>query len=239
MIPLIAVIIDIILVLILALCAYKGFRKGLILGITGLIALAVSLYGANLLADTFSSEFTGVLQPFVSGIVYKSVDDYEERAAEEDYVYEGPKEGDKDEAYRMSYESLRNLGIIKTAAENITSDVRARFDKADHEFKEALVDKLTSTIAYVLTFIIGFVLILIIFIVIANVINLAFKLPGLEIINEILGALLGLAKGLVIAFVLAWFVRFLGFIIPEEEIDRTLLLSWLIKVNPITAVLGI
>ncbi len=235
----ISVLIDIVLLLIIALCAYKGYRKGLILGISGILAIVISLYGANLIAETYSPEFTDVIQPFVSGIVYKSVDEAEEKTQEKDYVYVGPEEGEDDETYAVSYESLRNIGILKTAAERITDDVRGNVSKVGHELKEALSEKLTSTAAYVLTLVISFILIMIIFTVIANIVNLAFKLPGLEFLNEILGLAFGLCKGLIFAFAIAWVVRFLGFIIPEEIIDRTLLLDWFIEMNPIPAILGI
>lgn len=238
-IPLVTVLIDIILILIIVLCAYKGYRKGLIRGISGILAIVVSLYGANLLAETYSPEFTDVIQPFVSGIVYKSVDEAEEKTAESDYVYVGPEEGKYDETYVISYESLRNIGILRTAAENITNEVRGKVSKAGHQLKEALVEKLTSTAAYVLTLVISFILIMIIFTVLANIVNLTFKLPGLELLNELLGLALGLAKGLIFAFAIAWVVRFLGFVIPEEIIDKTLILNWLIDLNPITSILGI
>ena len=238
-IPLVTVIIDVILILIIVLCAYQGYRKGLIRGISGILAIVVSLYGANLIAETYSSEFTDVIQPFVSGIVYKSVDEAKEKTAERDYVYEGPEEGEHDETYAISYESLRNIGILKTAAENITNEVRDKVSNAGHQLKEELVEKLTSTAAYVLTLVISFILIMIIFTVLANIVNLTFKLPGLELLNELLGLALGLAKGLIFAFAIAWVVRFLGFIIPEEVIDNTLILNWLIDLNPITSILGL
>ena len=233
------VIIDIVLIGIVVICTYNGFRKGLILGIAGLLAIAISMYGANLIAETYSPEFTSMLRPLVSGLVNKSVDDAEERTEEQNYIYSGPEEGENDQVYTLSYESLRNLGILKTAAENISDELSEKVAEAGHQLKEALIEKLCSTIAYVLALVVFFILILIVFTVLANIVNLAFKLPGLELINELLGAALGFVKGMIFVFALAWVIRFLGVVLPEEMIDKTLVLGWLIKANPITALFGI
>ncbi len=233
------VIIDILLLLIVLFCAYNGFRKGLILGITGIIAIVVALYGANLLADTFSPKVQEVMKPFVDGIVEKSVNDAKDKTSEPGYVFYGPEEGENDEVYEVSYESLRKLGILKSAAQRITSEVREKVSKIGNDLKLELVDKLTEKLAYAATLVIAFILIIIIFVVLANIINLAFKLPGLELLNELLGLVLGLAKGFAIVFLLAWLVRFFGILLPEKTIDKTLILAWLIKVNPIPHFLGI
>ena len=82
-------------------------------------------------------------------------------------------------------------------------------------------------------------MIIIIFVVLANIINLAFKLPGLELVNELLGLILGLVKGFAIVFCIAWLARFFGLLLPEGAIDKTLILAWLIKVNPLTLFLPI
>ena len=65
----ISIIMDVVLVGIIVLAAYRGFRKGIIASVIGIVSLVVAIYGANLLAVTFSGEFVGVLEPFVSGIV--------------------------------------------------------------------------------------------------------------------------------------------------------------------------
>jgi uncharacterized membrane protein required for colicin V production len=233
------VVIDILLLLIVLFCAYNGFRKGFILGLTGIIAIVVALYGANLVADTFSGTVQEAMTPFVEGLVEKSVNDAKDETAEPDYEFYGPEEGRNDEVYKVSYESLRNLGILKSAAEKITQDVRKEVTKVGNDLKNKLIEKLTEKLSYVATFVIAFILIIIIFVVLANIINLAFKLPGLELVNELLGLILGLVKGFAIVFCIAWLARFFGLLLPEGAIDKTLILAWLIKVNPLTLFLPI
>lgn len=60
---------DIAIVAIVALCAWRGYRAGIINGICGILAIIIAIYGANLIANTYSDELIGALDPFISGIV--------------------------------------------------------------------------------------------------------------------------------------------------------------------------
>jgi hypothetical protein len=101
------IIIDLLLIGILALCVWNGYRKGLILGISGILALVVAFYGANLIADTYSSEFISMVKPFIAGIVDKSVDETSVDI-EEPRGADGPdRTADPEQVYEVSYESLR------------------------------------------------------------------------------------------------------------------------------------
>ena len=57
-----SLIIDLILIAIVAFCAWNGYRKGFIMGISGILALIVAFYGAQIVADTYSQEFTSMLK---------------------------------------------------------------------------------------------------------------------------------------------------------------------------------
>ena len=58
---------------ILIFCAWSGYKKGLVMGIFSLIAFVVSVYGANLLSQTYSGEVIDALRPFASGFVEVNV----------------------------------------------------------------------------------------------------------------------------------------------------------------------
>lgn len=215
-------VLDLVLVAIIALCAWNGYRKGFILGVSGILALIVAFYGAHLLADTYSQEFTTLLEPFVSGIVDSTVESQtmEENVSEEEL-----------DAYDITYASMGKLGIMKSAADNLAEEIEERVKETGQQLRATLVETLCSKLAYVATAVIAFLLIIIIITVIANVLNLAFKLPGLEVINYVFGILFGLAKGLIFAFAIAWVLRYTGFIFKQETIDETILLKWLMEHN--------
>jgi|GEM_PF-596037 len=65
----IGLIIDIVIVLVIALCAYRGFRSGIVRGVAGFLVLLLSLVIASVVSSTFAGEFVGVVQPFVGGLV--------------------------------------------------------------------------------------------------------------------------------------------------------------------------
>lgn len=224
-----SLIIDLILIAIVAFCAWNGYRKGFIMGISGILALIVAFYGAQIVADTYSQEFTSMLKPFVSGVVDAAVAD----------VQIGGEEGyDNEEVYEVTYDALGNIGILKSAARDIANEIAERVERTGQTMREEIVSVLCSKIAYVLTSVIVFLLILIVFTVIANILNLAFKMPGLEFINETLGALFGFAKGAIIVVAIAWVMRYLGVLVDEDIVNKTILLEWLMEHNLVTKFFG-
>ena len=66
-------IINILLIAILVICVWQGYKKGIIMGIIQVLVIILSLYGAQLLSDTFSYEVIPVLKPFVSGFMESRV----------------------------------------------------------------------------------------------------------------------------------------------------------------------
>ena len=224
-----SIILDLVLIAIIAFCGWSGYRKGFILGISGIVALIIAFYGAQLVANTYSQEFTSVMKPFVSGIVDGAVDEAKDNAA---------KENKENDVYEVTYDALGNIGIIKSAAQNIADEISQKVTQTGQALREALVDSLCSKIAYVLTAVIVFLLIVIVFTVLANILNLAFKLPGLELVNDILGTAFGVAKGLIFAFTIAWVMRYMGFLINETIINKTIILEWMMEHNLVAKFFG-
>jgi hypothetical protein len=135
--------------------------------------------------------------------------------------------------------TVKGIGFMKSAAVNVSEEIAKEETETGHVLRKAIVDKLCVVAAYVLTYIIMFILLIIIFGVIGNLFNLAFKLPGLELVNGVLGTLLGLAKGLVYVFAIAWVLRFTGLLLPEEKVNSTILLKWLMDTCPLVGFLGL
>lgn len=224
-----SITIDLILVAIIAFCAWNGYRKGFIMGISGVLALIVAFYAAQIVADTYSQEFTSMLKPFISGIVDNAVADAQ-KDDEESY--------EENDVYGVTYSALGNIGILKTAADDIAQEIAEKVERTGQTMREEIVSLLCSKIAYVLTAVIVFLLVLIVFTVITNIINLAFKMPGLELVNGVAGGVFGFVKGAVIVAVIAWVMRYLGMLIDEDIIDKTVLLEWLMEHNLVAKFFG-
>ncbi len=252
--------IDIVLVLIVAFSAWRGFRNGFIRGVFGVLAIIIAIYGANLIAKTYSGEFTSMLEPFVGGIVDKSITGVmsdedpdesvdggtgvptdEEINDETDIDANDIKDAQADSGtnvYDISYKALRGIGISEEASEQIAGKVESEIDSVGQQMSNNLTQKLCDVLAYIAVFGISFILIAIVFAVIGNVVNLAFSLPGIETVDRIIGLVMGLLRGLLIILAIGVIIRYLG-LLSADTVEKTVLLKYLINNNPIANILGI
>ena len=63
------IILDLVLLVIVAMCIWDGYRRGLIGGIAAILAVIVALLGGNYLSDSYSSAAIPVLEPFIDGYI--------------------------------------------------------------------------------------------------------------------------------------------------------------------------
>ena len=64
-------IIDLLIVLILLLCVIKGYRKGFVLTLCGLLALFVALIGASILSELLAEPVARAIRPMVEQGIYQ------------------------------------------------------------------------------------------------------------------------------------------------------------------------
>ena len=62
-------VIDIILLIIIAMCTWNGYKRGLIGGITAILAIVIALFGGSLLSSAYAHEVVPALEPFVDGYI--------------------------------------------------------------------------------------------------------------------------------------------------------------------------
>lgn len=245
----ISIVIDAVLVLIVLFCIWRGFKNGLIRGVCGIIALIISIFVANLVATAYSSDFSGMLNPFISGVVDTALDntitsgDYGSgilggagSPANGNTSGQGSQTGNN--IYDITSATLQKLGLPSKPTELISQQVGSEVNTIGRELSGNITEKLSDALAYAAVFIICFILLEIIFAVIGNLANLIFSLPGLEGVDKIAGSILGLAKGVIIVLVIALALRYLG-LISAKTIDGTHILKLLINHNPIANILGI
>ncbi len=231
-------VIDIGLVLIVVFAAWRGFRNGFIRGVFGILAIIIAIYGANLVAKTYSGEFTGMLEPFVSGIVDKSITDVHDFSSEPETQNQEQTYDKTKSVYEVSYAALINIGISEGAAKQIAEKVGGTIDDLGHQMSSNLTNVLCDALAYIAVFAVAFILIAIIFAVIGNIFNLAFSIPGIESVDKIIGLFLGIIKGLLIVLTLAVVIRYLG-LLAGDTIEKTIILKYILNVNPLANILGI
>jgi uncharacterized membrane protein required for colicin V production len=233
---------DLAIIAIVAFCVWRGYKNGLIRGVFGVVALVVSIFVANIAATAYSEEFTGMLKPFVGGIVDTTLVDM----IEEDDVFDpemldperfDPEAYDIDiDRFGTAFTALRRIGLPEAAAARIAATATER--GITGFLSDIVAERLSSSLAFVAVFAIAFILTAIIFAVIGNLVGFVFSLPGLRLVDIIAGTALGLAKGLLIVYTIATVVRYFG-LVAVSTIEETRVLSYLINYNPIADILGL
>lgn len=220
-------IIDIVLLVIIALCTWNGFKKGLIGGIAGILAVLIAIIGGNMLSHGYAGQVIPALEPFVDGYI-SSADN--RVAVMEQLGYGGSDlslndilERDPSLRYDYAYECMRSMGFYSGQAEELADDAVMCAEENGVGMTEAVVTVLCDTITYVGGLAVAFLLILILLVAIGNIGSISFRLPSMEAVDEVGGAVLGFAKAFVYCTLLCWFFSFFGLVLGKDTLAHTTL----------------
>ena len=237
-------IIDLVLLGIIIVCTWSGYKKGLIMGVGGILCIIVSIYGANLVSNTFSGEVLPALKPFASGYAQGLIDSEDgimEKMGWENYDYSlddllerYPER--EEEFYVTAYESF---GIDARSSAVMAADAMEYADVNEESVLNSFVHILCSRISYVACFVLAFLLIIIVLTVIGNLPNLSYKIPYMDLVNDIAGAVLGLATGIIFCALLVWALKFTGMIIGSSTLSETGIGGWFLEKDFMFKYLGI
>lgn len=220
-------VIDIILLIIIALCTWNGYKRGLVGGIAGILAIVVALFGSSLLSSAYSHEVVPALEPFIDG--------YVDSQANRDAVLESMGYGDSDYSvediiaqdsslkYDYAYECLLSVGFYSKTSEKLAARAVDLAEEGSMDMTAAVVSVVCDTATYVGGAALGFLLILIFLIAVANVGNLSLRLPNMENLDEIGGSVVGFIKGFIYCVLLCWVLSFFGLIIGKSTMSDTVL----------------
>ena len=224
-------IFDIVILLILAVFALLGAKRGLLLSLCGLLAVLVAFIGASAVSDIMAPKVAAYLEPKFAAAL-------EQRLEEQIQSASWQSDGSAGAAGAVTPDDLplqdvlnvlKDMGFYQSAVDAVDKAVRAGMTE---------VAASAGSVAHMLIFGLSFVLILILWTILSRALDLVARLPGLHALNKTGGALLGLVKGCILLFVCAWVLRYLGNIIPEEAVDQTRLLKFFMTTNPVTLILG-
>ena len=235
----IRLILDIVLLVIVALCTWTGYRKGLIAGIAGILAVIIALFGGSLLSSAYSREVVPVLEPFVDGYI-DSQNTRDEILEKLNYGYSDLSLEDilaRDSSLRYNYaeECMKTVGIYQDRAEEMARTAVDYADRNGVSMTDAVVTVLCNTASFVGGLTVAFLMILILLVAIGNIGNLSFRLPNLELLDEIGGALLGFVKGFLYCVLLCWLLSFLGLIIGKDTLESTTLAQFFLQIKFLTS----
>ena len=235
----IRLILDIVLLLIVALCTWSGYRKGLIGGIAGILVVVIALFGGSLLSSAYSREVVPVLEPFVDGYIdsQNTRDDILEKLnyGYSDLSLEDVLARDSSLRYKYAEECMKTVGIYQDRAEEMAVKAVETADRNGVSMTDAVVSVLCDTASFVGGLTVAFLLILILLVAIGNIGNLSFRLPNLELLDEIGGAVLGFVKGFLYCVLLCWLLSFLGLIIGRDTIEDSALAQFFLQIKFLTS----
>ena len=238
-------IVDFALIAIILICGWCGYKKGLIMGIGGIIVIIVSLLSANLLAESFSYELVPVVRPFASGYLEGTVTNEEDGVLvelgfdDEDYSLADLLEKEAGRARKVCLETYRRLGLAEDAAERLTEEALSYAEENEKELLYSITEVFCRRVCHILCLGLAFLLILIVLTVIGNLPNIGFKIPNLDLVNDIGGAVLGVITGILFCILIAWGLRYLGLFFSQEDLQETWLASVLMRNNLVVRLLGI
>lgn len=234
-----SLIINIVLLVIIALCTWGGFKRGLVGGIAGLLAIVIALFGGSLLSATYSGEVIPALKPFVGGII--------DTPSTRDKILDRMGYGGSDKSlndiladdpslcYDYAYGCMEFVGFSPDRCTELANSASAiKEENPQMSMTEAVVAVLCDTISYVVGLIIAFLMILIILVALANVGNLSFRLPNMESLDEIGGAVLGFIRGFLYCVVLCWVLSFFGIVIGRTTLEDTALARFFLSFDFVT-----
>ena len=139
-------IIDIVLILIIALCTWNGYKKGLVGGIAGILAIIIALFGGSLLASAYSHEIVPAVEPFVDGYVdsSKNRDAILDRMGygSSDLSLEDILAQDSSLRYDYAYECFTAMGLYEKRAEELAGDAVSLADTDGVTMTKAVVSVL-------------------------------------------------------------------------------------------------
>ena len=238
-------IIDLVLLGILIICVWSGYKKGIIMGVGGILCIIVAVYGANLLANSFSFDVVPALKPFANGYTETLIGGSDSPVMKrmgwdgstytpEDLVEMYPDR--KEEFCATCYEVL---GIDGKTAGRMAEKAVTYARESGSSIRAAVGQILCETVSYAGCFLLAFLLIVIILTVIGNLPNLSYKLPRLDIVNDILGAVLGLVTGLMFCVIAVWALKFMGMLIGNDTLASTRIGGWLLQKDYLFKYLGI
>ena len=228
-------IIDVVILAIIALCTWNGYKRGLVGGVAGVLAIIISVFGGTILSSAYAGEVVPALEPFVDGYVdsQKNRDIMLENMGygKSDLSLEDILIDDPSLRYDYAEEAMRLMGFNEKRIEELS--VKA-IQLSEETGANAIVAVLCDTITYVAGLTIAFLLILIMLTAIANVFNLSLRLPNMETLDEVGGAVIGFVQGFVYCTFLAWFLSFFGIIIGKTTLDGTVLARFFLSFEFIT-----
>ena len=235
-------VIDLMLLAVVLLCAFNGYRKGVLMELGAVLCLVVSLYGASLIANNFSMEVVAAVKPFAGGYIESVVStDVPELLGYDlnEYSINDIVANDPEKAYEVAEATFRCMGIYESTAADLAESAQVYAAENGVPLRSAIVDVTCNTLVYAAAVALCFMILLIFLTFLGNIPNLSFRLPNMEEMDEIGGAVVGILRGVLLCMMAVWVLKFMGLLIGEDTLSSTILAKLLDKIGIVSRFLGV
>jgi len=222
---------DLIILAVLAFFFWRGYVKGFVLTLCGLLAVFVALIGASVLSSALAEPAAKAIEPVVASSIHDTVSSYYQRAPaedasgeEEDWLAQLPLE--------ELMEPLKESRFFQGFADAFQRAVDSGVDQAITHAAQAMAHFVAVQVARTVLFVIAFAAVLIAWSLLSRALDLVARLPVLSTVNRWGGGAAGLCKGALIVFIAVWLLR--DSQIPAEAVENTLLLKFFSTLRPLS-----
>lgn len=230
----ISVMIDLVIVLLLALMAFFGWRKGMI---RSLVELASAV-----LAVLLAYQFAGFVTPLLIDHTIRPAA-YQAVAKQVNTLDMAVLDLSPKEEVDALLDAIPN-DFIREQARNLWEKLPLSEDLPEATTRESLlemsrqaVDTALDTAVYdavrAIVCMVAFIVLTAVFHLAAGLLNLFAKLPVIHQANAIGGMLLGMAKGLLLTGLVVWVVCGLN-LVDETTVEQTYILKFLAGILPVS-----
>lgn len=216
---------DLVILAVLALFLWRGWHKGLILSLCGLVVVILSLVGANFITDTAAPPVAKAIQPKLEEVIEENVNDYMTTHYD-------------DLRPASPFDALREMGGVYAWCADSVEDAVGQFSR-NLDLSEMLniaANRVAEQLAHHILFVVSFVVLFVLLTLLLHALDLVAKLPGLHFCNGLGGGLIGLVKGVLVLFVALCVLRLTsGRLFDPETVEKTYLFKFFVRINPVLA----
>ena len=205
-------VLDIIIVAVVAVAAWRGYRKGLVMTLCGFLAVFVALAGP----------VSQAIRPAVEHQIQTAFQHKADQTAQS-AIENGQNAADPtmEEAVTILKDSKVYQGFVEGFQKALNDGIVAATTNAARAISDYVARQIAKTVLYA----VAFVLILVLWTILSRVLDLAFKLPVLSTLNRWSGGAVGLCEGVLLVFVVCTLLK--GGVLPEEVVENSHLLKLL------------
>ncbi len=221
---------DVAIVVVVAVFALLGAKRGFIRSLCGVIAVVVALVVASFGAKALAPRVSAALEPKFSEAIEARLNEGMASAVEhgKNQLEEGVLSGVLD--------FLKDIGVYREMADATQKAIEKGMTSVAALAAARLAATVAEAVAFPLLFFLLFLLAMLAWSLISRILDVIFQFPVLSGLNQAGGGILGALKGLVVVFLVVWLLNQIGLLPPEEELERTFLLEFFANTNPLTLI---